>query len=261
MLNTASTPEDKAKIFATIAFIYSETGWRGPAVAAKNAKYCEEALRYPLDPATAAHLYHLWGGDLDSTNRDHHLNAKDFADLRRRIENLYLTGLKLVLANLTAKEREYPGVMKFDCDGGPECVTLRKQNAEQMATREKADFQNKLLDMKRALLRSSSEIYAREPYDAKEFEETLFKYIGDKETRELMLANLQETTNIRNGKYLVKPSSDANRRSGSVRTKKATKVQDRPLPQWQTELQAPANNTFHFADSGEISRGPSPQFV
>ncbi|NNN06439.1 MAG: hypothetical protein HKL90_11110 [Elusimicrobia bacterium] len=234
LLGTNSSPEDKGKIYSTVAAIYSENGWTGQDAADESAKYCELALKYPLDPETAARLYHHWGSDLDMGNRDNHIKGADFIALRRKISDLYLRGLKLVLANLTATQYEYPGVGKIDCPStSPSCQKIIKEHYAQMKESFRSRYQNKLLDRRKELTQSIVDLYARMPYDQNEFKKRLDASISDKSIKTEMQEDLAKIIDTRE-KFLRTAASSPNQPRSKAKPPIKKKMRRAP-PQTQQQ--------------------------
>lgn len=139
---------DKGRIYSSIALIYSAHGWFGPEIGAKAAKYCEEALKYPLDVKTAAHIYSYFGDNLiHLENHSSHLAGEALSAHRKKIVRLYLKGLKLIMDNVIQDKAEpLPGVGKYECDGP--CPEEEKKHAAQMAERRRIENQNDLVQLR-----------------------------------------------------------------------------------------------------------------
>lgn len=145
LLESHSSPFEQATIYSSIALSYSEQGWHGAEIGMKSAKYCEAALKHPVDAATSAQLYIYWADDISLLeNHDGHLKGEALSSHRKKVTMILLKGLKVALDNLTQdKVTPVPGVMRYDCDGN--CDDMAKEHAKQIEERTRVEVQNELI--------------------------------------------------------------------------------------------------------------------
>ena len=152
LLKDHGSPSEQAAIYSSIALSYSDGGWYGQEIGLKSAKYCEEALKYPLDAPTAADLYSYWAEAISLLeNHDGHLKGEALASHRKKVTVIVLKGLKVTLDNLTQdKAAPPPGVGSFVCVGN--CDGSKEKHAQQMVERNRVDFQNTLVRNRDSLI-------------------------------------------------------------------------------------------------------------
>ena len=185
--------EDKGKIYAAIAYIYSERGYRPLAgditqQALKAIEYCEKAIEYPLAVLDAGRLHIYWADALQIANR---ASAEDeFAAARREIAVVCLTGLKLVLANQTTTKVQPLPVVNLFCYSGskddPAYQELLKTHEAEVAARKRALLQDGLIRYRDVMTQKIVSLYSREPYATDELKRLTGEILKSEEvTREI----------------------------------------------------------------------------
>lgn len=166
-----NSPVEKGKIYATIAAIYSDGGYRSSDEAriAKTVEYAKRALEYPVDVLTACDMYGRWVGAVTVQSRKYE-NAQ-FAQTRRDALATGLKGLKLALDHgAPGTPQPIPAVARLDV--GPESPAYKRmmeERKQQVAAAEKAEFENELYRQRWTLTRLLVTLYSRAPYDVEQF--------------------------------------------------------------------------------------------
>ncbi len=181
LLKDHNSPEDKGKIYAKIAFMYSSHGYSSPndIRIAKTAEYCRKAIECPLDVITTCETYSNLCGSQISPYRDS--PQPEFAKARKEAIVTCLTGLKLALDNNAPKELKQqvhrpPIVANFT--GNPNdphykemLKEVTKYNEELMAEHKKEKLEEQLYIIRRAGIESCAGLYSyKSPYDTNELE-------------------------------------------------------------------------------------------
>lgn len=187
LLEDHRSPEERGKIYAQIAFTYSQSGMKQPE---KTIRYCQQALQYPLEVDVACQLYIFWADALQVKRHDS--IGPEFADARREIIQPCLNGLKLVLDNLTATTAQpVPPVGKYDYGGpttDPAYQKLVDKHSEESSARKKAMLQNKLLRFREVLTSKCISLYSHEPYTRDELKQQVSKTLkNDKIVEEIVV--------------------------------------------------------------------------
>lgn len=188
LLKKYELPEDKGKIYATVAFIYSEKGYdllnRNINImeqVSKVVEYCEKALEYPLEIDTACWLYLHLTDALQIKYQD--FVGQEFAAARKEIIVPCFKGLKLVLDNQTTQEiEEVPAVGKYDIiesPADPESQKLIKKHNEEIANRKNVMLQNELIRFREAFIQKCISLYSQELLSADEFKRLAEKYLSN----------------------------------------------------------------------------------
>jgi len=171
LLSDYNSPEDKGKIYAKIAFIYSSHGYSSPndIRIKKTGEYCRKALDYPLDLLTTCETYtRLSGSEIGP-----YIDAPETEFIKARKESIItcLKGLKLVLDSNAPKEwRQPPGVFKYVVnDDNPDYNRIVQEHERQIEARRHSEIENKLFILRRALIDRCVVLYAHKPYDTEEF--------------------------------------------------------------------------------------------
>jgi hypothetical protein len=173
LLRDHNTPEDKGKIYAKIAFMYSGKGYSSPndVRIAKTAEYCRKALEYPLDTLTTCETYaSLTGAQIAPYYKR---PVEEFTKARKEAIVTCLTGLKLVLDNNAPKEWvNPPGVDMYTVHpNSPNYKKVVKEHERQMEARNKWEVEKKLYILRGAAIESCVTLYSAEPpYDMNELE-------------------------------------------------------------------------------------------
>jgi len=166
LLKEYDSPEHKGKIYATIAFIYSESGfWIKNIQLPKTIEYCKKALQYPLAPLTACAIYGKWTDALMC--RYWSYPKEEFVKRRREATVLCLTGLKLALDNNAPKEMPEgpPMVSKYECPtDSPEYQEILREHEEQLRARRRWEIETELYFQRGALTQRCVSLYTHEPY-------------------------------------------------------------------------------------------------
>ena len=175
LLRDHNSPEDKGKIYAKIAFMYSGKGYSSPndIRISKTLEYCNNALKQPLDSITTAEMY----SRLASAQMAYKFNGneKEFAAARHEAIINALKGLKLVLDNNAPKEWKGPptGTIYhyFGEPNDPYRKIIQKKMEEQIANRKKWDDEQKLYFLRKSLIDGCANSYAyKSPHDMNELE-------------------------------------------------------------------------------------------
>jgi hypothetical protein len=182
LLNDYNSPEDKGKIYANIAFMYSGHGYSSlkSIRIAKTEEYCWKALEYPLDTITTCETYASLSGSQIAPYYER--PAEEFAKARKESIVTCLTGLKLVLDNNAPKELEEQQVHRppivLTHTGDPNDPHYKKRlkevtkwNEELMAEHKKEKLEQELYILRRAAIESCVSLYSyKPPYDTNELE-------------------------------------------------------------------------------------------
>ena len=176
-----NSPEEKGKIYATIALIYAEKGYssREDVRIPKALKYCKKALQYPLDVRTACEMYGRWTGSLMVTYWSY--PEEEFVKLRQEAIIPCLTGLRLALDHNAPKEypKTPPPVGKYD---SPDDEELMKKHKQELAARKKWEFESELYFQRKVLTQICVSLYSHKPYNTdelKNFAEQILKNYDD----------------------------------------------------------------------------------
>lgn len=164
LLEEYDLPEDKGNIYATIALIYSKSGFsRKDIQVPKTIEYCKKALQYPLEVVTECNVYSEW---VDALIAKSNLAGERFVGERQEIVILCLKGLKLALDNKAPKDRQPPpavGRYTITPDDSDYQKYMEKYK-EGLAARKKWDFENKLYRQRKALTGRIVLLYSFPPY-------------------------------------------------------------------------------------------------
>ena len=178
LLKHYTSPENKGKIFAAIAFIYAQNKVKLPE---KIIHYCRESLKYPLPVTTAGQMY-IFGADALQIQYQSS-KEQNFSSVGKAIIKLCLNGLKLVLDNLTISVPQRVSYLgKFDHPGPENDLLYKKilrQHNDESESREKALFQNKLLEYYNVLINKCVIIYSQQPYSKDELHQFAVEIFKD----------------------------------------------------------------------------------
>ncbi len=198
LLEEYESRADKGKIYTAIAYIYSSKGYAPLAEdiiqqALKAAEYCEKALQYPLEVIDACRMNIYWADALKIVNYD---SAGDtFAAARREIVMPYLAGLKLVLANQTATERQPPPPVNLYDHSGSEDDPVYKEMVEkhkaEVAERKRVMLQNRLIRYRSVVTQGIVHLYSRKPYATDELRQFAGKVLKDREAIREIIAEVE----------------------------------------------------------------------
>ena len=182
LLNDYNSPEDKGKIYANIAFMYSGHGYSSlkSIRIAKTEEYCWKALEYPLDTITTCETYASLSGSQIAPYYER--PAEEFTKARKESIVTCLTGLKLALDNNAPKEWKEQQVHRppivLTHTGDPNDPSYKKRlkevtkwNEELIAEHKKEKFEQNLFIIRRAAIDSCAGLYSsKPPYDTNELE-------------------------------------------------------------------------------------------
>ena len=171
LIEDFNSPANLGKIYATIAGIYSDTGFTSKDVQLpKTIEYAKKALEYPLDVPTKCHMYGRWADVL--IVKALRGPQEDMVEKRREAIVPILQGLKLALDYNAPKEMPKPlAVDLFTLRGdinSPANQKMLKKHEEQVAARKKADFLETLYFKRESLMRKCITLYSQKPYDTNE---------------------------------------------------------------------------------------------
>ena len=190
-----NSPEEKGKIYATIALIYAEKGYtsREDVRIPKALEYCKKALQHPLEATTACEMYGRWAGSLMVTYWSY--PEQEFIKVRQEAIVPCLTGLKLALDNKAPKKwQPPPAVGKYNISpNDPEYQRLMEKYKEEIATREKIMLQNKLYLQRKALTQRCVSLYSNKPYNTEQLKNLSEKILGNyKDDVNELIAQVEE---------------------------------------------------------------------
>lgn len=163
-----NSPEEKGKIYATIARIYAEKGYcsREDVRIPKALEYSKKALQYPLEVTTACGMYGRWTGSLMVTYWSY--PEEEFIKVRQEAIVPCLIGLKLALDNKAPKEypEAPPPLGKYDIhpEKGPIYEEAVRKQKQQLAARKKWQFEAELYHQRKALTQICVSLYSHKPY-------------------------------------------------------------------------------------------------
>jgi hypothetical protein len=192
-----NSPEEKGRIYSTIARMYSQSGWRSsedPRIP-KAIKYCKEALQYPLDAIDGCEM----NGRLADAMMDKYWGRRpneEFVKMRQEAITYCLTGLKLAIDHNAPKEHPEPPppmtVYHVNPDAGPLYEDAMRKNKEQLAARKKWDFLEKLYFQRLALTQRCVTLYSHKPYATDEFKLTAEKILkGHEDVAKELIAQVE----------------------------------------------------------------------
>lgn len=180
------SPADKGKIFAAIAQLYSRAEGDQTSQA---IKYCEEALRHPLDATDTCNTYILLGNALDRQPRScgRPMNANE----RKKIAGPYIRAWDILLQNINVNTRVAPpsGGFKYDVpENDPGYSEVKKKHDAVMAKSKESAQQNKLLDIKRLLTAKTLQLYGKA--NSSDLRNDAFDILGDREKAQKLIKAL-----------------------------------------------------------------------
>lgn len=188
-----NAPSDKGKIYAAMAFIYSDRGYGPddePNMAAQAFRYSMKALEYPLDPLTACYMYARGADALLAQYRSD--PNKPFVEAREQAIDLCLKGLKLALDNNAPKE--YPNApaafTSINIALGTPLQRIIKLHNRQIEAREKWLYETEFSGLRQALFKRCILLYPHKPHDHEIFREKAQKILKghDQTAAELITA-------------------------------------------------------------------------
>lgn len=201
LLKRYRSSDSKGKIFAKIAFIYAQSGMKQPK---KTIHYCREALKYPLQVDTACQMYIFWADALQVQYQD--FQEQDFPSLRKKITRLCLSGLKLILDNLTTTEiQTVPFLSKFDYSGttdNPAYQEILQQHNDEAESRKRAIFQNKLIEHHNVLMAKCVALYSQQPYAIDELRRLVSEIFKDDDDIKKFVAEIEARINQRSSQSM-----------------------------------------------------------
>jgi hypothetical protein len=190
-----NTPLEKGKIYATMAFIYSDRGY-GPDdasyIATQALRYSMKALEYPLDPLTACYMYVRGSDALVAQSRGD--PNRTFVEAREQAVDLCLKGLKLALDNNAPKEYPpSPGpATNIGLAPGLLIERMIELNKRQIEAREKWLYETEFSGLRQGLFRRCLSLYAHKPYDREKFWNKALKTLkGHEQTAAELIAALE----------------------------------------------------------------------
>lgn len=172
LIQDHNSPEEKGKIYATIALIYAEKGWSSSEDIRipKALKFCKKALDYPLEATTACKMYGGWADSLMVEYWEH--AEEEFVKLRREAIVPCLTGLKLALDNKAPKKLPPPPAVHVYTisPSSPDYEKLMNKYKQELAARKKWEFESQLYFQRKALTQRYVSLYSHKPYDIEELQ-------------------------------------------------------------------------------------------
>jgi len=195
LLDENSTDKVRFKVYTAIAFMYANNGMNQPY---KVIEYCENALKYEVDELKACQLYVYWGEALDRISSE---NSGIDTKLREDVVIPYLNGLNIVASRQIEHEKQnIPAVGRYQYHGSeedPEYQRLLTKHAEEIAARQYAMFQNKLIEYRKILIDKCVSLYAQGPDEVVEF-----KNLADEMIKDADLVNeIIKAIQIKRNKY------------------------------------------------------------
>jgi hypothetical protein len=161
----------------------------GPLQPLKARKYAELATQLPLDPREKAQLYIYWGDVVKLANAG--VRGQALAAVRREAVVPYLRSLKEALPHDLPKEMpDLPAVSLFTYTGpedDPVVQAARARRAEQLAAREKAEFQRDMILMRDTASEHIAFMYSRLPFATEELQKTAKQILGDQDAVDELL--------------------------------------------------------------------------
>jgi len=196
LLDENSTDKEKLKVYEAVAFMYANNGMNQPS---KVIEYCEKALKYEVDEPKACQLYVYWGEALERKSTDTENNID--TQIKEDIVIPYLKGLNIVANRQIEHERQaIPAVGRYQYHGSeedPEYQRLLAKHAEEIAARQYAMFQNKLIEYRKILIDKCVSLYAQGPDEVVEF-----KNLADEMIKDADLVNeIIKAIQIKRNKY------------------------------------------------------------
>jgi len=190
-----NAPLDKGKIYATMAFIYSDRGYGpddDPYVAAQTFRYSVKALEYPLDPLTACYMHARASDALVAQARND--PNKTFVEVREQAADLCLKGLKLALDNNAPKEYPpSPGpAASIDLARDIPLETVMQLHKRRIEAHDKWLYETEFSGLRQGLFRRCLSLYAHGPYDREMFWNKALKILkGHEQTAAELIAALE----------------------------------------------------------------------
>ena len=168
-----NSPADKGKIYATMAFLYSDRGYGpddDPNMAGKAYQYSMMALDYPLEPMTACYMYSR-GSDAIVARLSHDPNTPIVGGRETAID-LCLKGLKHALDNEAPNEcQKSPGPLRrYGVAPGAPLRRFTQWNNPQIEARERWLYETEFCGLRRGLFDRCLSLYSHQPYDRDTFE-------------------------------------------------------------------------------------------
>ena len=194
-----NAPSDKGKIYAAMAFIYSDRGYGpddDPNMAAQAFRYAVKALEYPLDPLTACYMHARASDALVAQFRSD--PNKPFREAREQAADLCLKGLKLALDNNAPKE--YPNApaafSSINIELGTPLQRMIKLHNRQIEARGKWLYETEFSGLRQALFKRCLSLYPHKPHDREAFRNKVQKILkGHDQTAAELIAALNATEN------------------------------------------------------------------
>lgn len=175
LLEKHEAPEDKALIYAELAYTWAQTGMLRPE---KTIEYSKKALWGQLtDPLARMRLYVYWGDAIQLSRGP--VRGKELAEVRKEAVIPYLTGLKEMLKqDLPEAKPEIPIMTILNDDGprdSPEHARVEAQNKAAMLARWQCD----MIDRRETLIGQIVYMYSRSPFATEELQALATDVVGN----------------------------------------------------------------------------------
>lgn len=174
LLETNSSPSDKAIVYLAIATKYANSDFIYPE---KTTEYCKLALEYPQGTLNACHLYSMLGGAIESQYHTNLNNKEFYLATRKAIIKPYLDALAIIESNQVPEIRQSRPRLDFGTieRKGPDTSEFQakvKEHNEQIAAIEKVDLVNSLIDYREQITADISRYYRRKADNLDELRES-----------------------------------------------------------------------------------------
>jgi len=178
-----NAPSDQGKIYATMAFLYSDRGYGpddDPNMAAQAFRYSMKALEYPLEPLTACYMYTRGSDALVAQSRSD--PNQTFEEAREQAADLCLKGLKLALDNNAPRESPpSPGpATSLTSTPGTPVESLVEWHNRRIEARERWLYETEFSGLRQGLFRRCIMLSPRKPHNREMFRKKVQKILEDR---------------------------------------------------------------------------------